>query len=79
MPLRHLDLQAENSSQSDEYRLLQPCPDGVLRSRTFPGLWLDTAALLAEDGAALLKMLQEGLQQAEHRAFAAELEKREQS
>src|SRR6184192_1505178 len=39
--------------EDDEYRLMQPGPDGVLRSRTFPGLWLDTAALLAEDGAAL--------------------------
>src|SRR5262249_21246870 len=28
------------------YRLLSPDPDGLLRSRVFPGLWLDSKALL---------------------------------
>ena len=35
--------------------------DGVLRSRTFPGLWLDLPALHAGDAAALLATLQQGL------------------
>src|SRR5438552_2140608 len=37
--------------EEDEYRLLPAGEDGVVRSRIFPGLWLDTAALLAGDGA----------------------------
>ena len=62
--------------EEDEYRLLPAGEDGVVRSRIFPGLWLDTAALLAGDGAKLMAKLQEGLQSAEHAAFVAELKKR---
>ena len=47
--------------------------DGLLRSRTFPGLWLDPAALLAGDGARLLETLRLGLDTDEHAAFAARL------
>jgi hypothetical protein len=50
--------------------------DGVLRSRVFPGLWLDAAGLLAEDGARVLTTLQEGLQSAEHASFVAALQRR---
>jgi Uma2 family endonuclease len=60
----------------DEYRPIQPGEDGTLRSRTFPGLWLDPLALLAEDGAKVIASLQEGLQSAEHAAFIAELQRR---
>ncbi len=62
--------------QEDEYRPLPAGADGVLRSRVLPGLWLDTAGLLAEDGARVLTRLQEGLQSAEHASFAAELQRR---
>jgi Uma2 family endonuclease len=62
--------------EEDEYRPLPAGADGVLRSRVFPGLWLDPAALLAEDGAKVLKKLEEGLQSAEHAAFVTELQRR---
>ena len=47
--------------------------DGVFRSRLFPGLWLDAAALFAEDAAALLAMLEKGLATPEHATFVAAL------
>jgi hypothetical protein len=39
----------------------------------FPGLWLDPAALLADDGPALVAALERGLATAEHAAFIARL------
>ncbi len=62
--------------EEDEYRPISAGADGLLRSKVFPGLWLDTAALLAGDGARLMAKLQEGLQSAGHAAFVAELRKR---
>ena len=55
--------------QEDEYRPLSAGADGIIRSRVFPGLWLDPKAMLARDGTKLLAVLHEGLQSAEHRAF----------
>ena len=46
---------------------------GVVRSATFPGLWLDPAALLRGDLAATLQVLDEGLSTPEHAAFATRL------
>jgi Uma2 family endonuclease len=53
----------------DEFKAIA-AEDGVLRSRTFPGLWLDKAALLAGDGAKVLEAVQRGLASPEHAAFA---------
>ena len=61
--------------EEDEFRPLPAEADGTLRSRVFPGLWLDIAALLAGDGPRVMAKLQEGLQSAEHAAFMAELQK----
>ncbi len=47
--------------------------DGTLRSRVFPGLWLDPAALWAGDAAALLAVLQRGLTDPAHAAFVERL------
>ena len=47
--------------------------DGLLRSEAFPGLWLNAAALLRRDMAAVLDSLNDGLASAEHAAFAAGL------
>jgi Uma2 family endonuclease len=44
---------------------------GIHRSRQFPGLWLDTAALFANSLPRLFATLQQGLATAEHAAFAA--------
>jgi Uma2 family endonuclease len=62
--------------EEDEYRRLPTGEDGVLRSRVFPGLWLDAAGLLARDGAHLLATLQHGLQTPGHHKFVEELSNR---
>ena len=59
----------------DEYRHLPEQPDGSIRSRVFPGLWLHPEALLDLDAARLMTTLREGLASAEHAAFVAELAK----
>jgi Uma2 family endonuclease len=55
------------------YELLAPGPDGVWRSEAFPGLWLDSSALLRDDLAAVLATVQRGLESPEHAAFVAGL------
>lgn len=47
--------------------------DGLLKSVTFPGLWLDVAALLAGNGRTVFEALQKGLATPEHAAFEAKL------
>lgn len=51
------------------YQLLPPEADGIWRSRVFPGLWLDGAALLKRDLQRVLAVLQSGLASPEHHAF----------
>jgi Uma2 family endonuclease len=54
----------------------QPLPaddQGILRSEVFPGLWLQTTALWANDLAMILAVLQEGLASLEHMAFVERL------
>lgn len=46
---------------------------GVLKSIVFPGLWLDAAAMLRGDVAAVLAMLQHGVASPEHAQFVARL------
>jgi Uma2 family endonuclease len=50
--------------------------DGLYRSRAFPGLWVDPAALAANDKPALIAALNRGLATPEHAAFVAELGRR---
>lgn len=52
---------------------LQPDADGVYRIRTFPGLWIHGAALLAKDHQGLMATLQQGLATEEHAAFVRRL------
>ena len=59
--------------EDGEYVAQQADAAGVLRSRVFPGLWLDVDALLAQDMAKLLSVLQQGLAAPEHAAFVAKL------
>jgi Uma2 family endonuclease len=47
--------------------------DGILRSRVFPGLWLDVAAFWADDGAKILTVLNAGLASEEHQRFVERL------
>jgi Uma2 family endonuclease len=62
--------------EDDEYRPFAAAADGTLRSRVFPGLWLDLQALLTGDGAKLMEKLQDGLQSAEHATFVREMKKK---
>jgi Uma2 family endonuclease len=47
--------------------------DGILRSETFPGLWLDAAAFWADGGTKLLAALNAGLSSEDHQEFVARL------
>ncbi len=49
--------------------------EGLYRSEVFPGLWLDPQALLANDLAGTLAVLDKGLATPEHAAFVAKLAK----
>ncbi|HET6576458.1 MAG TPA: Uma2 family endonuclease [Fimbriiglobus sp.] len=55
---------------------LKPEPDGVLRSRVFPGLWLDPSAVFDKTTRRLMAVLRQGLASPEHAAFVAKLESR---
>ena len=55
------------------YETLPPDADGVFHSEVFPGLWLDAAALLRGDLAAVLTCVQKGTATPEHAAFVDRL------
>ena len=63
--LHWFDLKANQELTAD--------PDGIIRVRVFPGLWIDPAAVLARDLRALLATLDKGLASPEHAAFVAKL------
>ena len=48
--------------EGDRYVLLAADRDGFLKSRIFPGLWLDSAALFAEDLPAMIAAIERGLE-----------------
>ena len=56
-----------------EYREVAPDADGVLRSRVFPGLWLDTAALANGDWEVFGATCRRGHESAGHAAFVQRL------
>lgn len=51
------------------YERLAVDADGIYRSQVLPGLWLDTAALLRDDLAAVLRVVQQGMASPEYLAF----------
>ena len=53
----------------DEYRTLKPDDEGIVRSRVFPGLWMNVNAMLTNDRSAVKTALERGLKSAEHAAF----------
>jgi Uma2 family endonuclease len=59
--------------RGNRFEDLPPGDDGIYRSETFPGLWLDADALFAEDRPRLIRVLKRGLRTAEHTAFVARL------
>jgi len=53
---------------------LQPIPeDGIYRSETFPGLWLNAAAMLRRDGKSVMNTLNDGLASDDHADFLPRL------
>ena len=64
------------SLQNGRFGEMTADAEGIFRSRVFPGLWLDSAALFRDDGAALLATLQQGLQSPEHAEFVKLLQSR---
>ena len=63
----------------EEYILMPPDDDGIIRSRIFPGLHFQPELFWADDLPGLLKVLQAGLATAEHEAFVAQLAARQES
>ena len=59
--------------RDDRLVRVPPDADGLYRSGVFPGLWLDPAALLADDGPALVAALERGMAAEEHARFVAKL------
>lgn len=56
-----------------EYQLLAADEDGIIRSRVFPGLWLDVEALLTDQMARVLEVVQAGVKSTEHEEFVERL------
>jgi Uma2 family endonuclease len=54
------------------YREIAPGEDGLLRSRVFPGLWLDPNAVF-NPKKSLRKAVEQGIKSAEHAAFVRSL------
>jgi len=52
--------------------------DGILRSVTFPGLWIDSHALFQEQTSKLIKSVRMGLKTPEHAEFVRQMESRQQ-
>ncbi len=59
--------------EEDQFVRLDAGEDGVLRSRVFPGLWLDPAALVGGDLTKVSAVLRRGLESEEHMAFIARM------
>ncbi|MBE9048994.1 Uma2 family endonuclease [Nostocales cyanobacterium LEGE 11386] len=59
--------------QSEEFVLIEPDESGIIRSNTFPGLWLAVTALLEGRMIDVLNTLQTGLTSPEHQAFVEKL------
>jgi Uma2 family endonuclease len=56
-----------------ENRELTIPADEICRSRTFPGMWIHSGALLKRDGKTLVRWLRKGLRSKEHSAFVKKL------
>ncbi len=59
-----------------DYERLAPDSEGLLKSRVFPGLWIDAAAVLRSDLAAAVAAANRGLACPEHTAFVTQISTR---
>jgi hypothetical protein len=55
--------------EDDEYRPIPADADGIVRSRVFPGLWLDFEAMLNGDRKRVKAVLEMGLGSVEHAGY----------
>ena len=55
------------------FKRLEPDEDGLFRSKVFPGLWLDVAALLRGDMKTVLEVLERGIASPDHERFVESL------
>jgi len=58
--------------RGDRFELIDEV-DGIRESEIFPGLWLDSAALIASDLPAMFRVIQLGVASTEHAAFLKRL------
>ena len=74
---RTLDRQVDwFALQTGHFMRMDLQSDGIHKSRMFPGLWLDPAALVAGQTRRVLEVLQAGLDTQEHKAFVQQLSSR---
>lgn len=59
--------------QAEEFVLIEPDADGIIRSSSFPGLWLAVPALCSGNMMQVLNVLQLGIADEAHQAFIQEL------
>jgi Uma2 family endonuclease len=59
--------------RNGQFDRLHPGNDGIIRSEVFPGLWLDSPALLKGDLARVHAVLRDGLDDPAHTAFIAKI------
>lgn len=57
------------------YQKIDPDASGLYRSQVFPGLWLDSKAMVLGELAKVLSILDEGIHVEEHATFVMRLEK----
>ena len=65
--------------RSGNYEKLIPDEAGIIKSETFPGLWLDVKSLLQQNMAVVITVLQEGLASQEHQDFVTKPPQKEES
>jgi Uma2 family endonuclease len=57
-----------------QFERLPTDSDGIFKSVVFPGLWLDSAALVRGDMATVMQVIQQGIATPEHAEFVARLQ-----
>ena len=65
--------------QAGTYHAVTAGLDGIFTSTVFPGLWLDTEALLQLNGSMVMDTLHRGLASPEHAAFVQQLQRQRQA
>jgi Uma2 family endonuclease len=65
--------------EQGEFVELKPRQDGVICSRTFPGLWLNVQAMLAGNGEKVSRTLDKGIKSPEHQTFLKRLAEKDKS